>query len=83
MASSIDQGFDAYFMLSPDGKQAYYAASRTPNGPADLFRATASGVAPPDTTPPPAVVPNVAQRALLRGRVLDAKTRQPVVAEPP
>ncbi|RYU79436.1 RICIN domain-containing protein [Hymenobacter persicinus] len=74
-------GFDAYFMLSPDGKQAYYAAARTPNGPADLFRATASGVAPADTVPPPPVVPNVAQRTLLRGTVLDAKTRQPVVAE--
>ncbi|GAA3955626.1 RICIN domain-containing protein [Hymenobacter algoricola] len=74
-------GFDAYFMLSPDGKQAYYAASRTANGPADLFRATAAGIAPPDTVPPPPVVPNIAQRALLQGRVLDAKTRQPVVAE--
>ncbi|GAA4004490.1 hypothetical protein GCM10022408_15370 [Hymenobacter fastidiosus] len=74
-------GFDAYFMLSPDGKQAYYAASRTPNGPADLFRATASGVALPDTVPPPPVVPNVAQRALLTGVVLDAKTRLPVVSE--
>ncbi|SHJ81285.1 WD40-like Beta Propeller Repeat [Hymenobacter daecheongensis DSM 21074] len=73
-------GFDAYFMLSPDGKQAYYAAARTPNGPADLYRATASGVAPPDTVPPP-VVPNVAQRALFTGQVLDAKTRLPVVAE--
>jgi len=74
-------GFDAYFTLSPDGQQAYYAAARTPNGPADLFRAAASGVAPADTVPPPPVVPNVAQRALLTGVVLDAKTRLPVVAE--
>ncbi|MCB2408229.1 RICIN domain-containing protein [Hymenobacter lucidus] len=74
-------GFDAYFMLSADGKQAYYAASRTPNGPADLFRTSASGVAPADTVKPVPTAPTIAQRAMLTGKVLDAKTRQPVKAE--
>ncbi|TGE25368.1 hypothetical protein E5K00_09320 [Hymenobacter aquaticus] len=72
-------GFDAYFMLSADGKQAYYASSRTPNGPADLFRTAASGVAPADTVRTAA--PTVAQRMMLTGKVLDAKTRTPVKAE--
>ncbi|MCB2377802.1 RICIN domain-containing protein [Hymenobacter sp. BT635] len=72
-------GFDAYFMLSADGKQAYYAASRTPNGPADLFRTAASGVAPADTVRP--ATPTMAQRILLTGKVLNAKTRTPVKAE--
>jgi outer membrane protein OmpA-like peptidoglycan-associated protein len=72
-------GFDAYFMLSADGKQAYYAASRVPNGPADLYRTAASGVAPVDTVKPAA--PTVARRALLTGKVLDAKTRAAVRAE--
>ena len=76
-------GFDAYFSLTPDSKQAYYASARTPNGPPDLFRVEV-GVVPPDsvveTVPPPTFV--VAPvRALLSGRVLNAKTQQPVVSE--
>ncbi|GGG35923.1 RICIN domain-containing protein [Hymenobacter glacieicola] len=76
-------GFDAYLSLSADGKQAYYAASRTANGPADLFR-TVTGVAPSDTVkpaPPEPVAPAVAARTLLTGRTLDAKTRQPLATE--
>jgi flagellar motor protein MotB len=78
-------GFDAYFTLSPDGKQAYYASSRTPNGPADLFR-TVTGVlpvvAPPDSAAPVAVVdPALMPRSLLSGRVLNAKTRELLAAE--
>ncbi|UOQ55452.1 RICIN domain-containing protein [Hymenobacter cellulosivorans] len=75
-------GFDAYFMLSADGKQAYYAASRAPNGPADLYRTAASVPPLADTTRPAvAAAPTVARRALLTGKVLDAKTRTPVKAE--
>ncbi|OUJ72457.1 OmpA family protein [Hymenobacter crusticola] len=74
-------GFDAYLSLTPDGKQAYLASGRTANTPADLFRAVA-GIPPVDTVAPaPAVAPEVAARTLLTGRTLDAKTRQPVVAE--
>ncbi|RSK46971.1 hypothetical protein EI291_16745 [Hymenobacter rigui] len=77
-------GFDAYLSLTADGKQAYYASSRTANGPADLFR-TPTGVLPvADTSKPAApepVVPAVAARMLLTGRTLDAKTRQPLVTE--
>lgn len=76
-------GFDAYLSLTADGKQAYYVASRTANGPADLFR-TVTGVAPSDTATPPApkpVAPAVAARTLLTGRTLDAKTRQPLATE--
>ncbi|PJJ59275.1 RICIN domain-containing protein [Hymenobacter chitinivorans] len=74
-------GFDAYFMLSADGKQAYYAASRTPNGPADLYRSAASVTPPADTVKPATLPPTVATRALLTGKVLDAKTRASVKAE--
>ncbi|WP_139923755.1 RICIN domain-containing protein [Hymenobacter sp. DG01] len=79
-------GFDAYLSLTADGKQAYYVASQTANGPADLFR-TVTGVAPRPATPdslrptPPAVSPTVAARTLLTGRTLDAKTRLPLATE--
>lgn len=80
-------GFDAYFSLSPDGKQAYYVSAKTPNATADIYR-TAAGVlsvadttdtvvTPPVVAAPPAVVP----RALLTGRVLNAKTRELLPAE--
>lgn len=83
-------GFDAYFTLTPDGKQAYYASARTANGPADIFRTATNvqrTVAPPDSTAPvvavPVVhpVPAVVPRTLLTGRVLNAKTKQPLAAE--
>ncbi|UYZ64976.1 OmpA family protein [Hymenobacter weizhouensis] len=80
-------GFDAYLSLSANGKQAYYASSRTANGPADLY-GTAAGVvpAPRDTAaaPPVAAAPvpaSAAPRTLLTGRALDAKTRQPLATE--
>ncbi|SHM16741.1 RICIN domain-containing protein [Hymenobacter psychrotolerans] len=79
-------GFDAYFSLTPDGKQAYYASARTPNAPADLYR-TAAGVppvvAPADSVPPVAVVANPAvdPRTLLTGVVRNAKTRELLAAE--
>lgn len=84
-------GFDAYFTLTADGEQAYYASSRTPDEAADLYR-TATKVmrtrAYPDsavdavatsrpTVAPPATLP----RTLLTGRVLNAKTKQPLAAE--
>lgn len=77
-------GFDAYFTLSPDGKQAYYSSSRTANGPADIYR-TATNVLPvaPDSVAPVAAVasPATLPRMLLTGRVLNAKTKQPLAAE--
>lgn len=76
-------GFDAYFSLTPDGKQAYYAASRTANGPADLFRVEV-GVVPPDSVVEKVPAPTFAvapPRALLTGRVVNAKTQQSVAAE--
>jgi outer membrane protein OmpA-like peptidoglycan-associated protein len=79
-------GFDAYFSLTADGQQAYYASARTPNGPADLYR-TAAGV-PPTTVPADSTAPAVAvtppaaaPRTLLIGRVLNAKTRELLAAE--
>ncbi|HEX8425720.1 RICIN domain-containing protein [Hymenobacter sp.] len=82
-------GFDAYFMLAPDGKQAYYTSARTANGPADIYR-TATNVqrtvasdstAPVAATPVVPPVPAVVPRTLLTGRVLNAKTKQPLAAE--
>ncbi|MBC6988529.1 RICIN domain-containing protein [Hymenobacter sp. BT491] len=75
-------GFDAYFILEPNGKHAFFASSRTPNGPTDLYRAevgVAPVVAPADTAKPAA--PPVAVRTLLTGHVLDAGTRKPIAAE--
>ncbi len=71
-------GFNAYFSLTPDGKTAYYSSSTTPNGPKDLWR-TGRAV-PADSLPAPAVaaVSEGAGRAYVTGRVLDARTRQPV-----
>ncbi|WP_162550319.1 RICIN domain-containing protein [Hymenobacter nivis] len=70
-------GFDAYFSLAADGETAYFASSATANASADLFRA---GRAAPDTTAVaagPAPV-SEANRAFVSGRVLDARSRQPV-----
>ncbi|MCR5889329.1 RICIN domain-containing protein [Hymenobacter sp. J193] len=74
-------GFDAYFQLTADGKQAYFAQARTANGPADIVRAEVGAVVPPapDTTAKPVAGPALF-RASLSGRVLDAKTRKPVAA---
>jgi len=76
-------GFNAYFSLTSDGKRAYYASATTPDGPADLFR-TVTGVLPtppaPDTAAAPVVVA-ATPRTLLTGRVLNAKTNQPVAGE--
>ncbi|WP_303310814.1 RICIN domain-containing protein [Hymenobacter sp. BT730] len=77
-ASVNGPGFDAYFQLTPDGKQAYYASSRTPNGPADVLRSEV-GVTPPPK-PDTVVTPPALVRATLTGRVLDAKTRKPIAA---
>ncbi|WP_400191724.1 RICIN domain-containing protein [Hymenobacter sp. B81] len=73
-------GFDAYFQLSADGKQAYFASARTVNGPADLVRA-ATDAAPPDSVPAAPPVAATPARGVVQGRVLDAATRKPVAAE--
>ncbi|HEX8330121.1 MAG TPA: RICIN domain-containing protein [Hymenobacter sp.] len=70
-------GFNAFLSLAPDGKTAYFSSSSTPNGTKDLYR-TGRAV-PADSLPAPAVAafdPSV--RAFVSGRVLDARTKQPV-----
>ena len=71
-------GFNAYLSLTPDGKTAYFASSATPNGTKDIWR-TGRAV-PADSLPQPVVaeVTEASARAFLSGRVLDARTRQPV-----
>ena len=77
-------GFDAYFVLTPDGKRAYFASSKLPDGPADLFR-TVTGVLPlppvADTAVAAPPVVAAAPRTLLTGKVLNAKTQQPLAGE--
>ncbi|MET4073670.1 RICIN domain-containing protein [Hymenobacter sp. UYCo722] len=71
-------GFNAYLSLTPDGKTAYYSSSATANGTKDIWRTGRAVVA--DSLPQPVVaeVSETAGRAFLSGRVLDARTRQPV-----
>ncbi|WP_241934360.1 RICIN domain-containing protein [Hymenobacter cyanobacteriorum] len=71
-------GFNAFLSVAPDGKTAYYSSSATPNGTKDIWR-TGRAVAA-DSLPKPAVaeVSENAGRAFLSGRVLDARTKQPV-----
>ena len=70
-------GFNAYLSLTPDGKTAYFSSSATPSGTKDLWR-TGRAV-PADSLPAPvAAVSEPGGRAFLSGRVLDARTRQPV-----
>jgi outer membrane protein OmpA-like peptidoglycan-associated protein len=72
-------GFDAYFQLSPDQKQAYFSTARTANGPADIVRVGTNEKPAADSVKPAA--PVATARGLVKGHVLDAKTRLPVVAE--
>ena len=71
-------GFNAYLSLTADGKTAYYSSSATANGTKDIFR-TGRAVAA-DSLPKPVVaeVSETDGRAFLSGRVLDARTKQPV-----
>ena len=72
-------GFNAYLSLSADGKTAYFSSSATANGTKDIWR-TGRAV-PADSLPKTAEVAEVSEangRAYLSGRVLDARTRQPV-----
>ena len=71
-------GFNAFLSLAPDGKTAYYSSSATPNGTKDLWR-TGRPV-PADSLPQPVVaaVSESSGRAFLSGRVLDARTKEPV-----
>jgi outer membrane protein OmpA-like peptidoglycan-associated protein len=75
-------GFDAYFLLGPDGKSAYWAMARTANGPADIVRAAAGLTPPADTAKAaPVATSGPPARSFVMGKVLDARTRRPVVAE--
>ncbi|MBD2767588.1 RICIN domain-containing protein [Hymenobacter sp. BT664] len=71
-------GFNAYFCLTADGKTAYFSSSATSGGPSDIWR-TGRPV-PADSLPaaPVAVVTEASARAFVSGRVLDARTKQPV-----
>ncbi|WP_201978681.1 RICIN domain-containing protein [Hymenobacter rubidus] len=71
-------GFNAYLCLSPDGKTAYFSSSATPNGTKDILRT--GRATPPDSLPKPVVAEagESGGRAFLSGRVLDARTKQPV-----
>ncbi|RYY19999.1 MAG: hypothetical protein EOO36_04480, partial [Cytophagaceae bacterium] len=69
-------GYDGFFALGPDGTAYYASSGRLDNAPKKLFR-TAPGPAPTDTIPPP-IDPEKAPRALVTGRVLDARTSQPL-----
>ena len=70
-------GFNAYLALAPDGETAYFSSSTTPNGTKDLYR-TGRPMPPDSLAPPVAVVPDASVRVYVSGRVLDARTRQPV-----
>ena len=71
-------GFNAFLSVTPDGKTAYFSSSATPNGTNDILR-TGRPV-PPDSLAKPAVAQadETSGRAFLSGRVLDARTKQPV-----
>ncbi len=71
-------GFNAYFSLTPDGKTAYFSSSATANGTKDILRT--GRAMPVDSLPAPAVVvvTEASARSFVSGRVLDARTRQPV-----
>jgi outer membrane protein OmpA-like peptidoglycan-associated protein len=71
-------GFNAFLSLTPDGKTAYFSSSATANGTKDIWR---TGRAVPADSLPKPVVAEVSEnegRAFLSGRVLDARTKQPV-----
>jgi outer membrane protein OmpA-like peptidoglycan-associated protein len=71
-------GFNAYFSLTPDGKTAYFSSSPAPNATSDLWRT--GRATPADSLPatPVAAAADPTARAFLSGRVLDARTKQPV-----
>ena len=61
-------GFDAYYTLSASGDYAYFSSTRDSYGGQDIYR-----IAFPQVARPKPVV-------LVTGRVLDAKTKKPVLA---
>ena len=71
-------GFNAYLSLTPDGKTAYYSSSATPNGTKDIWRTGRAVPADSLLKPVVAEVTEASARAFLSGRVLDARTKQPV-----
>ncbi|GAA4346407.1 hypothetical protein GCM10023185_00800 [Hymenobacter saemangeumensis] len=70
-------GFNAYFSLLPDGKTAFFSSAPTATGTADLWRAAYAPV--PDSAKADQPLAVTEARAFLSGRVLDARTKQPVV----
>jgi outer membrane protein OmpA-like peptidoglycan-associated protein len=62
------RGWDAYYTISADGKYAYFVSSENSIGTEDIFRLEL----PKEITPDPVY--------LVRGKVLNSKTEQPVSA---
>ncbi|PKL85268.1 MAG: hypothetical protein CVV22_09025 [Ignavibacteriae bacterium HGW-Ignavibacteriae-1] len=62
------RGWDAYYTISAEGKYAYFVSSENSIGTEDIFRLEL----PSEITPDPVF--------LLRGKVLNSKTEQPVSA---
>ena len=71
-------GFNAYFSLTGDGKTAYYSSSATANGTKDIWRT--GRAMPPDSVVAPVAATAIdpSARIYVTGRVLDARTRQPI-----
>ncbi len=69
-------GYDGFLALGPDGTAYYSSSGKVDNAPKKLFRTT-PGPPPTDTIPAP-IDPETAARALVMGRVLDARTSQPI-----
>jgi len=70
-------GFNAYFSFAPDGKTVYFCSSATASGAADIWRT--GKIVRPDSAAAPAPVVITSERAFLSGRVLDARSKQPIV----
>ncbi|OGX84720.1 hypothetical protein BEN48_03025 [Hymenobacter glacialis] len=71
-------GFNAYLSLTPDGKTAYYSSSPTPNATKDIWRTGRAVSADSLPVAPVVVVTEASPRVYVSGRVLDARTKQPV-----
>ena len=74
-------GYDAFFALGPDGTAYYASSGPRDTAPKKLFRTPPGQPPAPDTAalaPTVAVNPMTLPRALVTGRVLDARTGQPL-----
>ncbi|MCI5057797.1 MAG: OmpA family protein [Flavobacteriales bacterium] len=63
------EGWDSYFTIPASGKYAYFVSSKSGEGKEDIFRIRL----PTEVKPDPVI--------LISGRVFDAKTKVPIMAE--